>query len=168
MRNLILFSLCLVLVAVGSGKTRESKSTQTTAHATHTDDADIQLLREDIRSERKKIVASNLPLTSAEATKFWPVYDQYIGEMTKINDARYALIKDYAQNYHAMTDAKAGDLIKRSLSLDLDSNQLRMKYIPEFEKVISPKKTAIFFQIDRRIDLLLNLQIASEVPLVVP
>jgi hypothetical protein len=167
-RKTILFSLCLVLVAVGFGTAQESQSTPTTAQAKHADDADIQLLREDIRSERKKIVAANLPLTSAEATKFWPVYDQYVGEMKEINDARYALIKEYAQSYQTMTDAQARDLTKRSISLDSDSSQLRMKYVPEFEKVISSKKMAMFFQIDRRIDMLLNLQIASEVPLVMP
>jgi len=158
----------LLLIALASGTAQDSKADHTSAHAKHSADADIQLLRQDIQSERKKIVAANLPLSSAEATKFWPVYDQYMGEMKKVNDERYALIKDYAQSYHTMTDAQAGDLMKRSLSLDSDSNQLRMKYIPEFEKVVSPKKTAMFFQIDKRIDLLLNLQIASEVPLVNP
>src|SRR5262245_58805823 len=62
----------------------------------------IQLMREDIRSERKKIVAENLPLTETEATKFWPLYDRYIGETIKVNDQRYALVKEYAQNYNAM------------------------------------------------------------------
>ena len=158
----------LLLIALASGTAQDSKADHTSAHAKHSADADIQLLRQDIQSERRKIVAANLPLTSAEATKFWPIYDQYMGEMKKVNDGRYALIKDYAQSYHTMTDAQAGDLMKRSLSLDSESNQLRMKYIPEFEKVVSPKKTAMFFQIDKRIDLLLNLQIASEVPLVNP
>ena len=123
-------------------------------------------MRQDIRSERKKIVAENLPLTETEATKFWPLYDRYIGETIKVNDSRYALIKEYAQNYQAMTDAQANSFIKRWLSLDGDNTQLRLKYIPEFEKVISPKKTAMFFQIDRRLYALIDLQVASEVPLV--
>src|SRR5262249_31069675 len=102
-------------------------------------EANIQLMRADIRAERKKIVAANMPLTEAEATKFWPVYDRYIGETIKVNDVRYALIKEYAQSYETMTDAQADILIKRWLSLDSDNTQLRLKYIPEFEKVISHK-----------------------------
>src|SRR5215472_6775365 len=76
-------------------------------------DANIQLWRQDIRAQRKKIVAANMPLTETEATKFWPLYDRYVAETVKINDARFALIKEYAQNYSNMTDAQADDFIKR-------------------------------------------------------
>ena len=61
-------------------------------------DQDIQLLREDVRSEKKQLIAANLQLTDAEATKFWPVYDAYAAEATKIGDTRLALIKEYAQD----------------------------------------------------------------------
>lgn len=131
-------------------------------------DANIQLMRQDIRSERKKLVAANLPLTETEATKFWPVYDRYVAETTKINDGRYTLIKEYAKNYQAMTDEQADSLIKRWLGFDQDNTQLRMKFIPEFENVISHKKTAMLIQIDRRLDMLIELKLATQVPLVQP
>jgi hypothetical protein len=131
-------------------------------------DANIQLMRQDIRSQRKKVVAANLPLTEAEATKFWPVYDQYIAQTIKVNDGRFALIKEYAKNYETMTDEEADSLIKRWLTFDQDLTQLRLQYIPEFEKVISRKKTATFFQIDRRVSMMIELQHAGQVPLVKP
>ena len=132
------------------------------------DEANIQLMRQDIRAQRKKIVAANMPLTETEATTFWPLYDRYIGETIKINDARYVLIKEYAQNYSNMTDAQADSFIKSWVALDRDNTELRLKYIPQFENVISHKKTALFFQIDRRISMLIELQLASQVPLVQP
>jgi hypothetical protein len=131
-------------------------------------DANIQLMRQNIRAERKKIVAANMPLTEAEATKFWPLYDRYIGETIKVNDVRYALIKEYAQTYGSMTDAQADSFIRRWVALDEDNTRLRLKYIPEFQNVISHKKTALFFQIDRRISMLIELQLASQVPLLAP
>src|SRR5215469_10613076 len=131
-------------------------------------DANIQLWRQDIRAQRKKIVAANMPLTETEATKFWPLYDRYVAETIKINDARFALIKEYAQNYSDMSDAQADDFIKRWIAFDGDSTQLRLKYIPEFEKVISHKKTALFFQMDRRLSMMVELQLASQVPVVKP
>lgn len=131
-------------------------------------EANIQLMRQDIRAQRKKIVAANMPLTEEEATKFWPLYDRYIGETIKVNDARYALIKEYAQNYSNMTDAQANSFITRWVTLDRDNTQLRLKYVPEFEKVISPTKTALFFQIDRRISMMIELQLANQVPLIKP
>jgi len=131
-------------------------------------EANIQLMRQDIRSQRKKIVAANLPLTETEATKFWPVYDRYIAETIKINDVRFALIKEYAKNYQTTTDEQADSYIKRWVALDQDYTQLRLKFIPEFEKVISPKKTAMFVQIDRRVAMMIELQLASQVPLLQP
>ena len=129
-------------------------------------DQDIQLLRQDIRSQKKQLVAANLTLTDAEATKFWPIYDQYAAEMTKIGDQKYALIKEYAQNFGSLTDAQAQSLINRSLALDEATAQLRIKYVPIVNKVLPGTKTATFFQIDRRLSTLIDLQLASQIPLV--
>jgi Spy/CpxP family protein refolding chaperone len=131
-------------------------------------DQDIQALRQDLRAQRKEITAQNMTLTADEATKFWPIYDQYRQEAIKPNDDRWALIKDYAADYDTMSDAQAQEYIKRSTAIDQQLLSLRMKYVPLFEKVISPKKTALWFQIDRRIDLLINLQLAAVIPMVNP
>ena len=70
-------------------------------------DQDIALLRKDIRSDKKQIIAANLQLTDAEAQTFWPVYDQYTAEMTRIGDQKYALIREYAQSFGSLTDSGA-------------------------------------------------------------
>jgi Spy/CpxP family protein refolding chaperone len=129
-------------------------------------DQDIEMLRADLRSQRKQITAQNMTLTADEATKFWPIFDQYRQEAIKPNDDRWALIKDYADNYSTMTDAQAQDYIKRSTAVEQQLIALRMKYVPVFEKAISPKKTALWYQIDRRVDLLINLQLSTAIPMV--
>ena len=129
-------------------------------------DKDLELVRRDLRSEKKKILAMNVPLTEAEATKFWPVYDQYAGEMTKHYDAFYTVIKDYAANQKTLTDAQAIEMLKRWSDIQVKKAQTRQKYIPIVEKVIPGKKAALFFQVDRRLYELMDLQIASEIPLV--
>jgi hypothetical protein len=136
------------------------------AGANTASDTDIKLLREDIRSERKRLVAANMPLTATEATKFWPIYDQYAAEVSTLGDARVALIKEYAQSYNTMTDAQANDLMNRSAAIDQQFSALLLKYVPIFEKVISAKKTAKWYQIDRRLDLLINLELAANIPMV--
>jgi len=128
-------------------------------------DQDVALLRQDIRSQKKQLIAANLVLTDAEATKFWPVYDQYSAELSKIYDTRYTLIKEYAQNWGSVTDAQADSLVTRSLQNDEAVAQLRLKYVPIFGKVIPGKKVATFFQLDRRLSTLIDLQIASQIPL---
>ena len=129
-------------------------------------DKDIELLRRDLRVEKKKIIAMNVPLTETEATKFWVVYDQYTGEMSKHYDAFYSVIKDYAANQKTLTDAQAIGMIKQWTDIQIDLAKTRQKYAPVIEKVLPGKKAALFFQIDRRLYALLDIQIASEIPLV--
>jgi hypothetical protein len=150
----------LLAVPAAHAQAAASKDSQTVS------EQDIQLLRQDIRSEKKQLIAANLTLTDAEATKFWPAYDQYSAEMTKIGDQRYALIKEYAQNFGALTDDQALSLVNRSLALDEAVEQLRIKYVPIINKVLAGKKTATFFQMERRINALIDLQLASQIPLV--
>jgi hypothetical protein len=128
---------------------------------------DLALLRRDIRAEKKQLIAANMVLTETEATKFWPVYDQYVAEMTKQNDEFFSVIKDYAANQKTLTDAQASSMIKRWVEIQIARDQTRQKYIPLFEKVIPGKKVALFFQIDRRLYALLDMQVSSEVPLIV-
>ena len=161
-------SLLAVSTLLSAQQPAPSNKQNATMTAEQANDANIQLMRQDVRAERKKIVAANMPLTETEATKFWPIYDRYIAETIKVNDVRFALIKEYAQNYESTTDEQADSFIKRWLTLDQDNTQLRLKYIPEFEKVISHKRTAMLFQIDRRVGMMIELQLASQVPLVKP
>jgi hypothetical protein len=129
-------------------------------------DQDIALMRQDIRSQKKQLIAANLTLTDAEATKFWPLYDQYAAELSKINDGKYAVIKEYATNWGSISDEQASSLIKRSLAVDESVAQLRLKYVPIFSPVLPGKKVATFFQLDRRLSNIIDLQLASQIPLV--
>ncbi len=128
-------------------------------------DQDIEMLRADLRAQRKQIVAQNMNLTPDEATKFWPIFEQYRKEAIKPNDERWAVIKDYAANHSTMTDAQAYNYIKRWAAVDEELIGLRLRYAVVFEKVLSPKKTVLWYQIDRRIDLLINLQLSTQIPM---
>jgi hypothetical protein len=159
--------VCLMhLTATAQRQPNSDQSDSVTADRAY--DADVELMRQDLRAKRKQVIAANMPLTTAEATAFWPVYDRYIAETVKINDTRYALIKDYAKNYDTMTDDQADTFIKGWVTLDRDDTDLRLQYVPEFQKVISHKKTALFFQADRRVAMMISLQLAGQVPLVKP
>jgi len=150
------------VLAVPAMRAQEAASNDSQAAS----DQDIKLLRQDVRSQKKQLIAENLKLTDTEATKFWPVYDQYSGEMTKIGDQKYVLIKEYAKNFGSLTDEQAQSLTSRSLALDEAVAQLRIKYVPIINKVLPSPKTATFFQMDRRITDLIDLQLASQIPLV--
>jgi len=109
-----------------------------------------------------------MKLTDTEAEKFWPIYDQYSAELAKIDDTKFALVTEYRQNYPTLTEEQATKYIKGRAQVDNSIIQLRLKYYPMFQKAIPIKKTALFFQMDRRLWLMLDLQIAQQNPLITP
>jgi hypothetical protein len=127
----------------------------------------VNLLRKDIRSHKKEIIAENMELTDAEAEKFWPVYDQYTTELSKIYDAKLALLKDYADNYSRMTGEQAETYIRKRAEVEQSIMRLRLKYIPGFRKVLSGRETALFYQLDWRLGLAIDAQLI-QVPLINP
>jgi hypothetical protein len=131
-------------------------------------DADIQMLRTNLRSERKQVIAANMQLTDAEAVKFWPIYDQYISELVTNNNKKYDLIKQYVQQQGNLTDAQADAAVNQWIQVDESVAQLRLKYAPQFRAILSAKKTALFYQVDRRIQLMIDLQLASALPVIEP
>jgi hypothetical protein len=131
-------------------------------------DQQIDLMRKDIQSQKRQVIAANMKLTDKEAEQFWPIFDQYNGELIKINDKKYAAIKEFAKNYDTLADDQAEKLTKDGLDVDQSVAQLRLKYIPLFRKVLSGKKTALFIQLDRRLVMMIDLQISAAIPLVEP
>jgi len=129
-------------------------------------DQDLKLLRQDLRAKRKQLIAANLKLTDTEATKFWPVYDQYVTELIAINDKKFGLIQEYADNWGKMTNEQSLLFTRNWLDMDIAIAQLRQKYVPMVAKVLDGIKTATFFQLDRRIAMMMDLQVSSQMPLV--
>jgi hypothetical protein len=127
---------------------------------------DIDLLRKDLRAKRKQLIEANLKLTEVEAAKFWPVYDQYIAELIAINDRKFELIQKYADNWGTLTDEQSLLFTRNWLDMDIAIAQLRQKYVPIAAKVLEGRKTATFFQLDRRIAMMMDLQVSSQMPLV--
>jgi hypothetical protein len=160
MAVLILGCMCFFAAPAAQAQAAASKDSQTVT------DQDVKLLRQDLRSRKKQLIAANLTLTDAESTKFWPVYDQFSAEMTTLGDQKYALIKEYANGFGTLTDAQAQSLLNRSLALDAAATQLRIKYVPIVNKVLPGTKTATFFQMERRVSALIDLQVAAQIPLV--
>jgi hypothetical protein len=163
MKKIVFSGFVLILVFAGANR-RVFAQTETDKGIEI--EKDLALLRRNLRSEKKQILALNVPLTDVEATKFWPVYDQYAAEMSKHYDDFYSVIKEYAAKQKTLTDAEAIGMIKRWTDIQIELAKTRQKYVPLVEKVIPGKKAALFFQIDRRLYALMDLQVASQVPLV--
>jgi hypothetical protein len=150
-----------------NGMTASAQTTpsqEATPHAISNQELD--LLRKDLRSQRKQLIAANLKLTDTEATKFWPLYDQYVSELITINDKKFGLIQEYADNFGKLTSEQSLSFIRRWLDADIATAQLRQKYVPIVSNVLDGRKSATFFQLDRRIAMMIELQVSTQMPLV--
>jgi hypothetical protein len=159
---------CLPVFAQDSSTQASSTQASSDQSSQQNLDQDINLLRKDIRSQKKQLIAINVPLTDAEAQKFWPVYDSYTAELVEINNGKYALLKEYAQNNANLTDAQATEWTPQILQRDANVAALRQKYWAKFSAVLPPKKAALYEQVERQAQLLIDVQLATSVPLVQP
>jgi len=131
-------------------------------------DKDVALLRKNLQAEAKQLITKNMQLKDSEAAAFWPVYDQYAAEVRKVNDTRFGLMKQYAKVYTTMTPDEADSMVKLLAESDQTIISLRMQYLPKFEEVLPGTKAALFMQLDRRLDSMFNVQIASQLPAIKP
>jgi len=163
---LFLAGVCWIGAGSAFAQSRVRQSSGAVGIVPDTSDQNIELFRKDVRSLRKQMIASNLDLTEAEAEKFWPIFSQYTAELAKIADKKYALLQEYAQNYTTLTDEQAESYIKGRAEVEQSIMLLRQKYVPIFRQVVSGKTTALFFQLDWRLSLIVDLQLASHIPLI--
>jgi hypothetical protein len=123
------------------------------------------LLRRDISSIKKELIAANLTLTESESTRLWQVYEQYSADISKINDKKMAILNEYSEEYDTLSDDRADNLIRRWLETDIEQAKLRQRFAAIFRKVLPGKKAATFLQLERRISMMMDVQLTSGLPL---
>ncbi len=126
----------------------------------------IQMLRQEVGKDRREIVKANMLLTDSEAARFWPLYDRYRADMAKLGDRRVKLITDYAANRNSMSEDEANRLLKEALDIDKERTELKESYVKRFNKELSARTTARFFQIDQKLDAAVDAALAARIPLV--
>jgi hypothetical protein len=127
----------------------------------------MQLLREKLKADKKQLIAENLPLTEAEAKRFWPIYESYQKELAKVNDQIALLIVDYAREYNAksLTDAKARALIDRLIGIEEQEVRMKRALVKKLDKALPGTKVARYVQLENKVRALVKYEIAGEVPL---
>lgn len=166
MRNNLRIGISLILLAILPAAMLSAQTYSTPLPTVS--DKDIALLRQNLQAEAKKIITKNMDLSDSEAAGFWPLYNQYAAEVRKVNDTRFGLVKDYARIYKTMTPQEADNLTRLLAQADQTIISLRLEYLPKFEQVLPGTKAALFMQLDRRLDSLFNVQIASQLPAIKP
>jgi hypothetical protein len=126
--------------------------------------SEIETIRADARAEKVATITELMNFTPQESSAFWPIYKKYANDLARLNDGRVELIKSYANKYPNLTNAEAKEMAEKSFDLDMRRVELKKKYFNEFSKQMPATTVARFFQLEHRLDLLVDVQIASDLP----
>ena len=155
--RMVFAALLLLLVALSNVSPAQSNEASL--------DSYIEALRADFRADKVTIITQAMQFNDQDSKIFWPVYRKYEADLMPVNDKRVALIKTYSDKFVTMTDADAKAMIDQGLAFESSRTDLKRKYAKEFQKAgLSPLTVAKFIQLEHRLDLLVDMKIASELP----
>jgi hypothetical protein len=125
----------------------------------------IKMLRQEVGQDRREIVKKNMLLTGTESARFWPLYDQYRADMSKVGDRRVRLITDFAANRDSMTEDEAQRLTQERFDIEREKIKVKEEYVRKMSKDLSSRTVARFFQIDAKLDAAVDAELAARIPL---
>jgi hypothetical protein len=126
----------------------------------------IKMLRADLGQDRRDIVAASMLLTPTEGQTFWPLYDQYRAEEHKLGDRKVRLISDFIANRDSMSEEQAAKLVTDALAIEKAKIGVKEDYVSKMSKVLPARTVARFFQIDNKLDVVVEAQLAARIPLI--
>jgi hypothetical protein len=126
---------------------------------------EIEAMRTVMQTERKILIMNEMTLSPEDAENFWPLYDEYRAEMKKIGNLRVKVITDYAASYETMTDATAKQLLDESMKFEEQALKLEKKYMKKFRKILSDIQVTRYFQLENKLDAIINFDLAAQIPL---
>ncbi len=172
---LALFALCPAVLAQGKAKAQAKKAaaqtTQQTGQSqmTETQRLNIEeyviLLRSNVRQEKSQLMGAVLQLSTEDAEKFWPLYAEYDAELTKLHNQRADNIQEFARHYNQITDEKADELVRVALDGLKQRAELLLRYYERLKEPLGSINAARFLQIENQLLLIIDLQIASSLPI---
>jgi len=126
----------------------------------------LEIARDILKTEKKAAIAEAMDLSEEESTPFWNLYNEYQGKHYLVQNKRIAIIKDFVENYESLSDEKADELYKSSLAYQSELLKLEKSYYKKFKKILTPGKAARFFQLENKIETLIDAELAMQLPLI--
>jgi hypothetical protein len=160
-------SVLALLAAVAPAAGAQGTPAATPASQSSTADVEREMdsVRQIVRTNRRKIVAAAMDLTTEENQKFWPLYAEYRDASAKQGDRLTKIIVDYAHSYDTLSDAQATRLMTDYAALDQDRLNLRSAYVKRFAAFLPPRKLMRYFQLETKLDAIMNYDLAGSIPL---
>ena len=158
--------ITILAATVGGGIAQTAPPATTPAVPQGDMTAEIELTRAIIQVKRQAIVTQAMDLEPKESEAFWPLYREYRVEMARVNDRRVKLIATYMENYEALSDGMAAQMLDEHLGIEKALLGVKTKYVPRFRKILPSRKVARFFQVENKLDALIDAELAEQIPVV--
>jgi hypothetical protein len=178
MNRIAIATACAVLAAFPLAAQKPAKSPQATAakssDAARAESSNqernirayIELLRSDVKNQKTQVTGAVMQLDAAQSAVFWPIYKDFEKDLSTVGDQVVALVKEYAANYDSMTDEVADQLVGKLLAIEQQRLDLKKQYYERFKRALDAITAARFVQVENQLERLVDLQIASELPVV--
>jgi hypothetical protein len=127
---------------------------------------ELEAARTQIQADRKAIVSRLMGMSETESNAFWPVYNTYREDIRKIDDKLVAVAESYFSSPDSLSDKDAQSLLSDWMKLRADKLNLRKSYVKKFSKAIPTTKLVRFYQIENKMDAVIEYEMAASIPLV--
>jgi hypothetical protein len=128
----------------------------------------VDAMRDDLSHGKVDTITRMMHLSAAESAVFWPIYQDYETELFALGDQRVELIRQFiAWQQSEVPDAnRASELADGYFHLEAARLDLTKKYHATIAKELSPLRAAQFTQVEHRAGTVIDLLIASQMPLI--
>jgi Spy/CpxP family protein refolding chaperone len=106
-------------------------------------------IRERIKSERIAFITERLSLTSEEAQRFWPVYNDLHQQMEAIKKEQRQARKNLGDRLASMPDRDVEIAMNEDLNRQQQLLDLQRKATLDMSKILPPKKVAMLLKAER-------------------
>ena len=137
-----------------------------TAQSAPTEEQVVEGFRNELMARRADVMAKGLTLTSEQAAKFWPLFEQFQKEQDLVVQEQIKATDEYAKNYEHLTDEGALAYLNMLLTRDKKMYDMRVKWLVKFKEVIPPTMAARAIQLDRRLGNVTQVQLSQRIPLI--
>ena len=122
--------------------------------------------RDDMQAKSADVMAKGLTLTSEQAAKFWPLFEAYQKEHNQIVDEQLKATQKFIASYQQVSDEDALAYVNALLERDQRVHDLRVKWLKKFQSVVPAKTAARAVQLERRMGIVTQVKISSQIPLI--
>ncbi len=123
------------------------------------------LMRSRLGDQVKTTVENTMKLSPEEEKVFWPLYEDYTDELYDIYNKRMKVIQEFTNYFDKMTDKRADKIWTDFLRFQKELLDIQKEYYDKFKEILPAAKAVRYFQMENKIEMIVNAKIADIIPL---